>query len=169
MKTLERMNSGGHQEVALELNRLGVDEIASNLRVLLADVFALYLKSKNFHWHMTGTHFRDYHLLLDEHADQIFAMIDPIAERGRKIGGTTLRSIADIARHQQLSDNDAPFVSATDMLEELSRDNLQLAHALRFTHNLCGRFGDLATASMVETWIDETERRVWFLKQTLSA
>jgi len=146
----------------------GVDEIGKHLRILLADVFALYLKTKNFHWHMHGSHFRDYHLLLDEQGDQIFAMTDAIAERGRKIGAHTLRSIGEIARHQRLSDNDEYTVSPNDMLAELCRDNQQLVIWLHAAHAVCDRFGDLATASLIENWIDETERRAWFLVETLS-
>jgi starvation-inducible DNA-binding protein len=146
----------------------GVDEIGKHLRVLLADVFALFLKTKNFHWHMHGSHFRDYHLLLDEQADQIFEMTDAIAERGRKIGAHTLRSIGEIAQHQRLSDNEQDTVSPNDMLAELRGDNQQLVIWLRATHAVCDRFGDLATASLVENWIDETEHRAWFLGKTLS-
>jgi starvation-inducible DNA-binding protein len=147
----------------IELSREGVAEISSALRELLADVFALYLKTKNFHWHMSGPHFRDYHLLLDEHSDQIFAMTDDIAERARKIGGTTLRSIGDIARHQRIRDNDEQFVPPHGMLVELCSDNQQLTKALRETHAICEEHDDVATASVIETWIDETERRTWFL------
>jgi starvation-inducible DNA-binding protein len=138
-------------------------DISSALNGLLADVFALYLKTKNFHWHMSGPHFRDYHLLLDEHGDQIFAMTDPIAERVRKIGGTTIRSIGQIARTQRIPDNDAEFVSPQDMLAELREDNLRLTSAMRQVHNTCDEYGDVATASLLEVWIDETERRSWFL------
>jgi starvation-inducible DNA-binding protein len=130
---------------------------------LLADVFALYLKTKNFHWHMSGRHFRDYHLLLDEHGDQIFAMTDPIAERARKIGGTTLRSIGQIARQQRILDNDADYVEPQDMLAELRDDNKQLVVTMRAVHGVCDEYGDVATASLLEVWIDETERRTWFL------
>jgi len=140
-----------------------VRDIAAALNAVLADVFALYLKTKNFHWHMSGPHFRDYHLLLDEHGDQIFAMTDPLAERSRKIGGTTLRSIGQIARQQRILDNDAPFVEAQDMLAELRDDNEQLAASMREVHGLCDKFGDVATASLLEVWIDEAERRAWFL------
>ncbi len=143
----------------------GVAAIAAELRPLLADVFALYVKTKNFHWHMSGPHFRDYHLLLDEHGDQIFAMTDDIAERARKIGGTTLHSIGDIARHQRLKDNDEEFVSPEEMLAELSRDNQQLTQSLRAVHEVCEEHNDVATASMIENWIDQTERRVWFLSE----
>jgi starvation-inducible DNA-binding protein len=141
-------------------------DISAGLGGLLADTFALYLKTKNFHWHMSGRHFRDYHLLLDEHGDQIFAMTDPIAERARKIGGTTLRSIGHIARQQRLLDNDAEYVEPQDMLAELRDDNHQLAKAMREVHGLCDSYGDVATASLLEVWIDETERRTWFLFET---
>src|SRR6185437_8275166 len=127
------------------------------------DVFALYLKTKNFHWHMSGPHFRDYHLLLDEQGDQLFAMADPIAEGVRKIGGTTLRSIGHIARLQRVSDNDAEYVEPEDMLAELREDNKTLAVRLRETHGVCEDHNDVATASLIEVWIDETERRTWFL------
>jgi starvation-inducible DNA-binding protein len=129
-------------------------------------VFALYLKTKNFHWHMSGAHFRDFHLLLDEHGDQLFAMTDDIAERVRKVGGTTLRSIGQIGRLQRILDNDADFVTPLDMLAELRDDNKQLAAAMRETHAVCDDHDDVATASMLENWIDETERRVWFLFET---
>jgi starvation-inducible DNA-binding protein len=144
----------------------GVVEISSALRRLLADVFVLYVKTKNFHWHMTGRHFRDYHLLLDEQSDQIFAMTDDIAERARKLGGTTLHSISDIAEHQRLKDNNAEFVAPKEMLAELSADNQQLTRFLRSCHEICDRHNDVATASLIENWIDETERRTWFLSET---
>jgi starvation-inducible DNA-binding protein len=134
---------------------------------LLADVFALYIKTKNFHWHMSGPHFRDYHLLLDEQATQIFGMTDTIAERARKIGATTLHSISDITRHQRLKDNDAEGVSPKDMLSELCADNQQLTRSLRATHDLCDRHNDVATTSLIEVWIDETERRTWFLSEIM--
>jgi starvation-inducible DNA-binding protein len=146
-----------------DLSADGVAEISAALRELLADVFALYVKTKNFHWHMSGPHFRDYHLLLDEQGEQIFEMTDDIAERARKIGGTTLRSIADIAKHQRLKDNDAEFVGPKEMLAELADDNQQLTRFLRATHEICDRYNDVATASLIENWIDETERRTWFL------
>ena len=130
---------------------------------MLADVFALYMKTKNFHWHMSGRHFRDYHLLLDEHGDQIFAMTDPMAERARKIGGTTLRSIGHIAREQTIADNDADYVDPEDMLAELREDNKTLAATMRTVHELCEDNSDVGTASLLEVWIDETERRTWFL------
>ena len=147
-------------------NSLGDDarrDISAELNALLADVFALYVKTKNFHWHMSGPYFRDYHLLLDEQSDQIFATIDPIAERVRKVGGTTLRSTGHITRLQRLSDNDADFVTPADMLAELREDNARLASFMRETHALCDNYHDVATASVLETWIDEAERRVWFL------
>jgi len=140
-----------------------VRDISAALNMLLADVFALYLKTKNFHWHMSGPHFRDYHLMLDEQSDQIFATTDAIAERARKIGGTTLRSIGHIGRLQRIEDNDADFVTPLDMLAELRDDNKQLTASLRETHGLCDEHGDVATASLIEVWIDEAERRTWFL------
>ena len=138
-------------------------DIAGALKLLLADLFALYLKTKNFHWHVSGPHFRDYHLLLDEQAEQIFATTDPLAERVRKVGGTTLRSIGHIARLQRVLDNDADYVSPLDMLAELREDNLQLAARMRATHGVCDEHGDVVTASLLEVWIDEAEKRVWFL------
>ena len=155
-------------EASTDLDRKGVTDIAGSLRQLLADVFALYLKTKNFHWHMSGKHFRDYHLLLDEHATQIFAMTDEIAERARKIGGKTLRSIGDISRHQSLKDNNEEFVAPEDMLVELRGDNQQLTRELRSTHELCEHHDDVATASLIENWIDETERRAWFLSEIVA-
>lgn len=141
-------------------------DISAALTALLADVFTLYVKTKNFHWHMSGPHFRDYHLLLDEQAEQIFAMTDDIAERARKIGGTTLRSIGQIARQQRLLDNDADFVTPEDMLSELREDNVQLVSLLREVHGLCDEHNDVATASLIENWIDEGERRTRFLFET---
>jgi starvation-inducible DNA-binding protein len=140
-----------------------VADISQALNVLLADMFALYLKTKNFHWHMSGRHFRDYHLMLDEQAVQILATTDPIAERVRKIGGMTLHSIAEIARLHRLSEDDAEVVSPFDMLGELRDDNRQLTTYMRETHAICDRHGDVATTSLLEVWIDETERRTWFL------
>src|SRR5499425_1058768 len=151
-----------------DLTGNAVEEISSNLRRLLADVFTLYVKTKNFHWHMSGRHFRDYHLLLDEHATQIFAMTDDIAERARKIGGTTIRSIGDITKHQRLRDNNAESVEPLDMLAELRADNLGLTRALRAAHELCEKHNDVATASLIENWIDETERRAWFLSEVVA-
>jgi starvation-inducible DNA-binding protein len=142
-------------------------DISAGLAGLLADVFALYMKTKNFHWHMSGPHFRDYHLLLDEHGDQLFAMTDVIAERARKLGGTTLRSIGDIARHQRIEDNDEPFVAPQAMLSDLRDDNLALTKSLRATHEICEDAKDVATASLIEVWIDETERRTWFLNEAV--
>ncbi len=138
-------------------------DISAALTTLLADTFALYLKTKNFHWHMSGRHFRDYHLLLDEQGEQIFAMTDAMAERARKLGGTTLRSIGQIAKLQRLADNDAEFVTPLDMLAELRDDNERLAGFMRETHGVCEEHDDVASASLLEVWIDETERRIWFL------
>lgn len=156
-------------EIPTDLASKGVEEIATSLRALLADTFVLYVKTKNFHWHMSGPHFRDYHLLLDEHADQIFAMTDDIAERARKIGATTIHSISEISKYQRLKDNSEDFVEAHDMLAELSADNQHLTRLLRSTHEICEKHNDVATASLIENWIDETERRTWFLAETLSA
>jgi starvation-inducible DNA-binding protein len=150
-------------ETPTDLKHNAITDISGALNTLLADVFALYLKTKNFHWHMSGPHFRDYHLLLDEHGDQIFAMTDDIAERVRKIGGTTLRSIGQIGRLQRLLDNDADFVTPLDMLAELRDDNKQLTSSMREAHDLCDEHGDVATTSLLENWIDEAERRTWFL------
>ena len=152
-------------EDAKQLDQHAVEEISGALRQLLADVFALYVKTKNFHWHMTGRHFRDYHLLLDEQAAQIFDMTDGIAERARKLGGSTLHSIGDIQRRQRLADNDSDFVAPADMLSELAADNRSLTAWLRSTHAMCGQYNDVATTSLLETWIDETERRAWFLSE----
>jgi starvation-inducible DNA-binding protein len=138
-------------------------DISGGMNAILADVFALYLKTKNFHWHMSGPHFRDYHLLLDEQADELYAMTDPIAERIRKVGGLTLRSIGHISRIQRIVDNDAEYVDALDMLAELREDNLVLADRLREVHAMVDELRDIATASLIENWIDESERRTWFL------
>ena len=146
-----------------DLGGSATKDIAGGMNAILADVFALYLKTKNFHWHMSGPHFRDYHLMLDEQADQLYAMTDPIAERVRKLGGTTLRSIGHIARSQRVLDNDADYVEPLDMLAELREDNKTLAARLRETHDLCDQHRDIASASLIEVWIDETERRTWFL------
>jgi starvation-inducible DNA-binding protein len=140
-----------------------VKDITAALNTLLADVFSLYLKTKNFHWHMSGPHFRDYHLLLDDHGDQIFAMTDDIAERVRKIGGTTIRSIGNISRLQRIADNDAEYVTPQDMLSELHEDEKALVLSMRATHTLCDDAGDVATASLLENWIDQSQRRSWFL------
>jgi starvation-inducible DNA-binding protein len=154
---------------ATGLDPAGVEEITAELRPLLADVFALYLKTKNFHWHMSGSHFRDYHLLLDEQADQLFAITDAIAERARKLGGTTLHSIGDISTHQRLTDNNSDALNPEDMLQELYNDNQQLTNSLRGTHEICARHNDVATTSLIEVWVDEAERRTWFLFETLKA
>ena len=146
-----------------DLTPSATKDIAGAMNAILADVFALYLKTKNFHWHMSGPHFRDYHLLLDEQGDQLFAMTDPIAERIRKVGGPTLKSIGHIARTQRVIDNDADYVEPLDMLAELGDDNKTLAARLREAHNVCDEHRDIATASLIEVWIDETERRTWFL------
>ena len=162
-----------HRTAALDTPKgLGSEatrDISAALNALVADFFALYLKTKNFHWHVSGPHFRDYHLLLDEQADQIYATTDPIAERVRKLGGTTLRSIGHIARLQRVSDNDADFVTPLDMLAELREDNQRLSARMRETHNVCDEYGDVATASLLEVWIDEAERRAWFLFETTRA
>ena len=149
-----------------ELGSEAVKNITGALNALLADVFALYMKTKNFHWHVSGPHFRDYHLLLDEQAGQIFAMTDDIAERVRKIGGTTIRSIGHVARLQRLSDNDADYVDPLGMLAELREDNGAMLARMREAHDLCDEENDVATASLLENWIDETERRIWFLFET---
>jgi starvation-inducible DNA-binding protein len=152
-----------------DLKAAATQDIAGSMNAMLADVFALYLKTKNFHWHMSGPHFRDYHLLLDEQADQLFAMTDPMAERIRKVGGQTLRSIGHIARTQRVRDNDADYVTPDDMLAELRDDNRTLAASLRATHDLCNEHRDIASASLLEVWIDETERRTWFLFESTRA
>jgi starvation-inducible DNA-binding protein len=157
----------GDFEPTADLTRNGIEEISDDLRRLLADVFALYLKTKNFHWHMSGRHFRDYHLLLDEQAAQIFAMTDDIAERARKIGGNTLHSISDISKHQRLKDDNRESIRPEDMLAELRTDNRELTRFLRITHKTCEEHNDVATASLIEAWIDETERRTWFLSETV--
>jgi starvation-inducible DNA-binding protein len=148
-----------------QLDNKGTSQVAASLTVLLADTFALYVKVKNFHWHVSGPHFRDYHLMLDEQSAQIFAMTDPIAERVRKLGHTTLRSAGQVTRLQRITDNDAEHVAARDMLVELRKDNMQLAARMRETHALCDEFGDVASASLLEVWIDETEGRGWFLAE----
>jgi starvation-inducible DNA-binding protein len=145
------------------LSEKAVHDISSALIPLLSDVFALYLKTKNFHWHMSGPHFRDYHLMLDDQGEQIFAMTDAIAERARKLGGTTVRSIGQISRFQRIVDNDAETVEPSDMIAELRDDNAMLTQTMREVHELCDEAGDVATASLLENWIDETEKRTWFL------
>jgi len=151
--------------VAADLEATGGAEISDALRHLLADVFTVFLKTKGFHWHMGGRHFRDYHLLLDEQASQLIPMVDEIAERARKLGGGTLRSVSEITRNQRLRDTDDGRLSPTDMLKELLDDNRQLTRFLRSTHELCDRHRDVATASLLENWIDEAERRIWFLAE----
>ena len=167
MPTTTQDKLAARQQAALatrsDLGSEAVKNISGALNALLADAFALYVKTKNFHWHMSGPHFRDYHLLLDEHGDQIFAMTDDIAERVRTLGGTTIRSIGHIARLQRLSDNDAEYVDAPDMLAELREDNRALLASMRQAHDVCDEGNDVATASLLENWIDETERRIWFL------
>src|SRR3984957_1100115 len=154
--------------IPTDLSGDAVVEISGELRKLLADVFALYVKTKNFHWHMSGPHFRDYHLLLDDQGTQIFAMTDDVAERARKLGGTTIRSISDISRHQRLKENNTELVAPRNMPAELRSDNQQLTRELRSAHELCERRDDVATASLIENWIDETERRTWFLSETIT-
>ena len=148
-----------------DLSKSAIKDIAGTMNAVLADVFALYLKTKNFHWHMSGPHFRDYHLLLDEQAEQLFAMTDPLAERVRKIGGLTIRSVDHISRLQRVLDNDAEYVEPHDMIAELAEDNKTLTARLREAHNVCEEHRDVATTSLIEVWIDETERRTWFLSE----
>lgn len=164
----EQERESRSSELRTDLARDAVVEISGALRLLLADVFGLYVKTKNFHWHMTGRSFRDLHLLLDKHSDQIFAMTDDIAERALKIGGSTIRSISDISRHQRLKDNNEEGLTPKSMLLELRADNLQLTKFLRSTHEICERHNDVATASLIENWIDETESRTWFLSEIVS-
>lgn len=167
LQKLNKQNLQRRQKAPLltptDLSAKASRDISGAMNAILADVFALYMKTKNFHWHMSGPHFRDYHLLLDEQADQIYAMADPIAERVRKLGGSTLRSIGHIARLQRVLDNDAEYVEPSDMLAELREDNKSLAARLREAHEVCEEHHDIATASLIEVWIDETERRTWFL------
>jgi starvation-inducible DNA-binding protein len=167
---MDRKTAEAHRKADLKtpstLPTNAVTDIAASLTALLADVFALYLKTKNFHWHMSGPHFRDYHLMLDEQAEQLFGMTDDIAERARKIGGTTIRSIGHISRTQRILDNDADFVSPLDMLAELRDDNKQLVASLKEAHELTSEHNDYATTSLIENWIDEAERRTWFLFET---
>jgi starvation-inducible DNA-binding protein len=173
MATAEKVETKNEKATAIKsvghLDHAAVEEISSELRYLLADLFALYLKTKNFHWHMTGKHFRDYHLLLDEQADQIFAMTDPVAERARKLGGITLHSIGEVGSNQRLKDNNGHHLSPKAMLSELYGDNQQLTASLRSTHEVCDRHNDVATASLIEVWIDETERRSWFLGEIIES
>src|SRR5438128_8532960 len=166
-KTSDLLNErGAPLTTPTDPTRSATKYIAGAMNAILADVFALDLKTKNFHWHMSGPHFRDYHLLLDEQADQLFVMTDPIAERVRKLGGITLRSIGQISRTQRVLDNDAEYVEPLDMLAELADDNKTLAARLRQAHNVCDKHRDVATASLIEVWIDETERRKWLLVET---
>ena len=165
-KAVDRSHTPARLGTPTDLKPEATRDISAALRGLLADVFSLYVKTKNFHWHMSGRHFRDYHLMLDEHGAELFAMTDPIAERARKLGGRSLRSIGDIARHQRVPDNDAEFVDPEDMLAELRENNQQLTAAMRQIHNVCEGYGDVATASLLEVWIDEAERRAWFLFET---
>jgi starvation-inducible DNA-binding protein len=160
-----RTRNAASVDTRSDLGREAVVAITKELRPLLADVYALYLKTKNFHWHMTGRNFRDYHLLLDEHATQIYEMTDDIAERARKLGGTTIRSIGDISRNQRLKDNDAETVTPREMMAELRADNQQLTKYLRAAHEVCAEHNDVATTSLIEVWIDQTERRTWFLTE----
>ena len=173
MATAEKVESKNEKASSAknvgQLDHNAVEAISNELRQLLADSFALYLKTKNFHWHMTGKNFRDYHLLLDEHGDQIFAMTDPIAERARKLGATTLHSIGEIATHQRLKDNNALHVSPKAMLSELFEDNRQLIAFFRAAHEVCEEHNDVATTSLIEVWIDETERRAWFLGEIVDS
>jgi len=162
VRPLERQPAA-RLDTPTDLADAAVKEISAVLNALLADAFALYLKTKNFHWHISGPHFRDYHLLLDEQAEQIFATTDVLAERVRKIGATTLRSIGDVARHQSIKDNDVNFVTPTDMLRELMEDNKAMAAAMRRGHRVAEKHADAATAGLIETFIDETEKRTWFL------
>jgi starvation-inducible DNA-binding protein len=157
------INSRTALSTPTDLGEKATKDLSAALNLLLADVFALYLKTKNFHWHMSGAHFRDFHLMLDEQSDQIFAMTDVIAERVRKVGGRTIRSIGQISKMQRIPDNDAEFVTPQDMLSELGSDNRQLTAAMREAHSVCDEYHDIATASLIENYIDETERRSWFL------
>jgi starvation-inducible DNA-binding protein len=173
MATAEKVESRNEKASSAknvgQLDPGAVEAISNELRQLLADSFALYLKTKNFHWHMTGKNFRDYHLLLDEHGDQIFAMTDPIAERARKLGATTIHSIGEIASYQRLKDNNAQHVSPKAMLSELFTDNRQLIAFFRAAHEVCEQHNDVATTSLIEVWIDETERRAWFLGEIVDS
>jgi starvation-inducible DNA-binding protein len=168
MSTATAPKSAKEAQRVIEITPAGVAAISLELRTLLADIFALDVKTRNFHWHLSGPHFRDYHLILDEHADQIFAMTDVVAERTRKLGGTTLRSIGDIARHQRIDDNDEAMLTPQAMLKELLADNRLLGSYLRSAHELCASENDFATTSLIENWIDETERRCWFLAEIIT-
>ncbi len=166
-KVGKKLAGGARRQAALAtptgLKAAATRDISAAMNAILADFFALYVKTKNFHWHVSGPHFRDYHLLLDEQADQLYATTDPIAERVRKLGGSTLKSIGHIARAQRVLDNDADYVTPSDMLAELREDNKELVARLREAHGTCERHGDVATTSLIEVWIDEAERRIWFL------
>ena len=162
-KAAAARNGTPRLQTPTDLGANATKDIAGAINALLADTFALYLKTKNFHWHMSGPHFRDYHLLLDEQSDQIFAMTDVLAERVRKLGGRTIRSIGEVARQQRIADNDADYVTPDDMLAELRDDNQRFVSAMREAHDVCEEHGDVATTSLLEVYIDETERRVWFL------
>ena len=169
VKAFETRSVASQLHTPTDLPAQAVEAVAAEVNKLLADTFALYLKTKNFHWHVSGPHFRDYHLLLDEQGEQIFAMTDDLAERVRKIGGTTLRSIGQIAKLQRISDNDAPFVAPLDMLRELMADNKALATSMRAAHEVADEHGDVATTSLLENFIDQTERRTWFLFEAARA
>jgi starvation-inducible DNA-binding protein len=162
-KAAAARNGTPRLQTPTDLGANATKDIAGAINALLADTFALYLKTKNFHWHMSGPHFRDYHLLLDEQSDQIFAMTDVLAERVRKLGGRTIRSIGEVSRQQRIADNDADYVTPDDMLAELRDDNHRFVSAMREAHDVCEEHGDVATTSLLEVYIDETERRVWFL------
>jgi starvation-inducible DNA-binding protein len=164
--SIEQAHVREHLGTPTDLREGATRDISAALKGLLVDVFALYLKTKNFHWHMSGRHFRDFHILLDEQATQLFAMTDPIAERARKIGGTTLRSIGQIAREQRILDNDADYVEPLTMLAELRDDNKMLTSILRQVHGVCEEYGDVSSTSLIEVWLDESERRTWFLFET---
>jgi starvation-inducible DNA-binding protein len=164
---LNKPKANGRERSA-DLGTEAVDKISGELRHLLADVFALYVKTKNYHWHMSGRNFRDYHLLLDEQGEQLFEMTDDIAERARKIGGQTIRSIGDIAKHQRLKDSDKHPLNPKEMLTQLCNDSRELTRFLRVTHEVCDEYKDVATASLIENWIDQTERRTWFLSEIIS-
>jgi starvation-inducible DNA-binding protein len=163
VQKLESRKPAANLDTPTDLSDAAVREISKAINGILADSFALYLKTKNFHWHVSGPNFRDYHLMLDEHAEAIFATTDPLAERVRKIGGVTLRSISDISKHQSIKDNNESEVDPLDMLKELMADNKAVAKAMREAHEICDKHDDIATASLLENYVDETERRTWFL------
>jgi starvation-inducible DNA-binding protein len=166
VKKLEPRTAPARLDTPTDLSSDAVRAVSAALNALVADTFALYVKTKNFHWHVSGPHFRDYHLMLDEHADQLLGMTDAVAERVRKVGARTITSIGHVARLQRVRDNDAAYVEPSDMLAELSEDNRMLVKGLREAHDVCEEHGDVATTSMIEVWIDETERRTWFLFET---